>query len=74
VNDRKLTKDKIKEQLKFKVMVKVKIFEDICNCKDMENKINAFLVDNDVEFVDIKYSTSFNHCSVFSALLIYKEK
>ncbi|MBR5780982.1 MAG: sporulation protein Cse60 [Bacteroidales bacterium] len=55
-------------------MVKVKIFEDICNCKDLENKINAFLVDNDVEFVDIKYSTSFNHCSVFSALLIYKEK
>ena len=54
-------------------MVEVKIFEDTCNYK-LENKINAFLLVNDVEFVDIKYSTSFNHCSVFSALLIYKEK
>ena len=65
-------------------MVKVKTFttgsDNILHYEMLDKHINKFLVENDVEVVDIKYST----CAyanqmgggawMASAMLIYKEK
>ena len=66
-------------------MIKVKTFTigndyNVLHHEKLANKINAFLEENNVEVVDIKYSTSCGVtsrdgiCWVPSALLIYKEK
>lgn len=65
-------------------MIKVKTFamnsQNIAHRERFENNINKFLEENDVEVIDIKYST----CScvdnmggihwIPTALMIYKEK
>ncbi len=56
--------------------MKVKIIDE-GHEKDLENEVNKFLNENEVEIIDIKFSTS---CSVyseeqiycFSALIMYK--
>lgn len=67
-------------------MVKVKTFtigtnEGVFKHEILDNQINEFLAENDVELIDIKYSTCSNpvnlggvgRWTVF-AMLIYKEK
>lgn len=55
--------------------MKVKIFDE-SHEKDLEEQINNFLLDNDVDVVDIKYQVSVSvsgedqiYC--FSAMIIY---
>ena len=55
--------------------MKVKVFDENHE-KDLEERINKFLKENDVDIVDIKFSTSIGisgeeqiYC--FSALIIY---
>ena len=56
--------------------MKVKIFDE-SHEKDLEDKINEFLSENDVDVVDIKYEVSSSisgedqiYC--FSALILYR--
>ena len=58
--------------------MKIKIFDE-SHEKDLENDINNFLKENDVEIIDIKYSVSvalFSEEQIycFSALIMYKNK
>lgn len=56
-------------------MIKVKTFEAHVRAHYLDDEINGWLALNDVEVIDIKYSTGWNGRSfVASALLIYKEK
>ena len=67
-------------------MIKVKTFviknsNNICHPERLDNYINNFLAENDIEVVDIKYSTAMavlQNSEVYiwkpSAMLIYKEK
>ena len=55
--------------------MKVKVFDE-SHEKDLEEQINKFLKENDVDIIDIKFSTSIGilgeeqiYC--FSALIIY---
>lgn len=55
--------------------MKVKIFDEECE-RDLEEKINEFLNDNDLDVLDIKYQVSVGingeeqiYC--FSAMIIY---
>lgn len=57
--------------------MKVKLFDE-SHEKDLEEEINKFLSANEVEVVDIKFSTAIGlfsdeqiHC--FSALVMYKD-
>jgi len=57
------------------INMKVKVF-DLEDEKDLENEINKFLDDDDIEVVDIKYSVSSSIFSeeqifCFSAMIIY---
>ena len=57
--------------------MKVKIFDE-SHEKDLEEEINKFLSENDINLIDIKYSVSNSIYSeeqiyCFSALLIYKD-
>lgn len=55
-------------------MIKVKLFEKHFGC-DLDNDINKWVTENDVEVIDVKFSTCFNGRSIVpSAMLIYKEK
>ena len=47
--------------------------------EDLEKEINDYLKKDDIEYVDLKYSTATRHCDCFgycdllySAILIYK--
>lgn len=56
--------------------MKVKIFDE-SHEKDLEEEINKFLSDEDVEVIDIKYSISNSIYSeeqiyCFSAMIVYK--
>ena len=56
--------------------MKVKVFDE-SHEKDLEEVINKFLKDNEIELIDIKFSTSafsFGEEQIycFSALIIYK--
>jgi len=56
--------------------MKIKIFDE-SHEKDLENDINNFLKENEVEVIDIKYSVSvalFSEEQIycFSALMMYK--
>lgn len=64
-------------------MIKVKLFtkktRNTCSGDGLEDDINAFIEENNIEFVDIKYSSALylnNEKSpnyiLLSALLIYK--
>lgn len=60
-------------------MIKVKTFiMNSCNRlhhERLDNAINDFIAENNVEVVDIKYSTSLDQGSwIPSAMLIYKER
>lgn len=65
-------------------MIKVKTFkmntQNIAHHEKLDNVINKFLEENDVEVIDIKYSTCCHlgsmggSCWIPSAMLIYKEK
>ncbi len=55
--------------------MKVKVFDEEYE-KDLENSINSFLSDNDIEVIDIKFSTSSityldEQIYCFSAMIIY---
>lgn len=55
--------------------MKVKIFDEEHE-KDLENSINSFLNDNDIEVIDIKFSTascvfSEEQIYCFTAMIIY---
>ena len=57
------------------IILKVKIF-DLEDEKDLENEVNKFLDDDDIEVIDIKYSVSSSIFSdeqifCFSAMIIY---
>lgn len=57
--------------------MKVKVFDE-SHEKDLEEEINKFLSENDINLIDIKYSVSISIYSeeqiyCFSALLIYKD-
>ena len=58
--------------------MKVKVFDE-SHEKDLEEDINDFLKEEDVEVIDIKFSVSNSIYSeeqlyCFSALIMYKEK
>ena len=58
--------------------MKVKLFDE-SHEKDLEQDINNFLKENDVEVIDIKYSVAVSLFSeeqiyCFSALIMYKNK
>lgn len=58
--------------------MKVKLFDE-SHEKDLEQDINNFLQENEVEVIDIKYSVSTSLFSeeqiyCFSALIMYKKK
>lgn len=55
-------------------MIKTKYFKEsqMWNEKELDEKINNFLEENNIEVVDIKLSRDLN--GLCSALLIYKEK
>ena len=56
-------------------MIKIKTFEASVHAKYLDDDINGWLVENDVDVMDIKFSTGWNGRSfVASAMLIYKEK
>lgn len=57
--------------------MKVKVFDE-SHEKDLEDDINKFLLDNDIEVVDIKFSVSTSLFSdeqiyCFSALVMYNK-
>ena len=56
--------------------MKVKLFDE-SHEKDLEEEINKFLSANEVEVVDIKFSTAIavseEQIYCFSALILYKE-
>ena len=57
--------------------MKVKVFDE-SHEKDLEEEINKFLSENEIEVIDIKYSVSTSLFSeeqiyCFSALIIYKK-
>lgn len=57
--------------------MKVKVFDE-SHEKDLEEEINKFLSENEVEVIDIKYSVSTSLFSeeqiyCFSALVMYKK-
>lgn len=59
-------------------MMKVKIF-DMEDEKDLEAAINDFIIDDDMEIVDIKYQVSASVYSeeqiyCFSAMIVYFQK
>ena len=59
------------------IKVKVKLFDE-SHEKDLERSINLFLSEEDIEVIDIKFSTSISIFSseqvyCFSAMIIYKE-
>ena len=59
-------------------VMKIKIFDE-SHEKDLENDINNFLKENEIEIIDIKYSISvalFSEEQIycFSALIMYKNK
>ncbi len=58
--------------------MKVKIFDE-SHEKDLEDDINQFLKENEIEVIDIKYSVSNSIYSeeqiyCFSALIVYQDK
>ena len=58
--------------------MKVKLFDE-SHEKDLEQEINSFLKENEVEVIDIKYSVAVSLFSeeqiyCFSALIMYKNK
>lgn len=55
-------------------MIKTKYFKEsqMWNEKELDEKINNFLEENNIDVVDIKLSRDLN--GLCSALLIYKEK
>lgn len=58
--------------------MKVKVFDE-SHEKDLEEEINKFLSENEVEVIDIKYSVSTSLFSeeqiyCFSALVMYKKQ
>ena len=65
-------------------MIKVKTFtinsKNTAHHEMLDDKINKWLAENDVEVVDVKYSTCYgvtsrdSLCWIPTALLIYKEK
>lgn len=65
-------------------MIKVKTFvtnsKNIAHHERLDNAINAFLESNNVEIVDIKYSTccymnaNGAECWILTALMIYNDK
>ena len=65
-------------------MIKVKTFamnsKNIAHCERLENSINVFLEANDIEVIDIKYSTccymnaNGAECWIPTALMIYNDK
>ena len=57
--------------------MRVKVFDE-SHEKDLENSINMFISNNDIEVIDIKFSTSITmfaeeqiYC--FSSLIMYKK-
>ena len=57
--------------------MKVKVFDE-SHEKDLEEEINKFISENEIEVIDIKYSVSTSLFSeeqiyCFSALLMYKK-
>lgn len=57
--------------------MKVKVFDE-SHEKDLEEEINKFISENDIEIIDIKYSVSTSLFSeeqiyCFSALIMYKK-
>lgn len=57
--------------------MKVKIF-DLEDEKDLEDEINSFLDNNDIDVIDIKYQVSIGVFSeeqvfCFSAMIVYSE-
>jgi len=57
--------------------MKVKIFDE-SHEKDLENDINNFFKENEIEVIDIKYSVAISTYSeeqiyCFSALIMYKK-
>jgi len=57
--------------------MKVKVFDE-SHEKDLEEEINKFISENDIQIIDIKYSVSNSIFSeeqiyCFSALVIYNE-
>ena len=60
-------------------MIKVKTFDpnsaNPLHHERLDNEINSFIANNDIEVIDIKYSTAFaENQFIASALLVYKEK
>ena len=58
--------------------MKVKIFDENHE-KDLENSINSFINNNDVEIIDIQFRTAVSIYSneqiyCFSAMILYKNK
>ena len=58
--------------------MKVKVIDE-SHEKDLEEEINKFISENEIEVIDIKFSVSTSIFSVeqiycFSALIMYKEK
>ncbi len=57
--------------------MKVKVFDEMHE-KDLENSINMFLDENDIDVIDIKYQVSISMFSeeqiyCFSAMIIYND-
>ncbi len=57
--------------------MKVKVIDE-SHEKDLEEEINSFISNNEIEIIDIKFSTSISVFSseqiyCFSALIMYKE-
>ena len=67
-----------KKNLNFNNMIQTKIFSTIRQVnypENLETWINNFLSENDVELIDIKFSTvQTNNGFVMSAMIIYKAK
>lgn len=40
--------------------------------KELQNEVNDFLEDEDVEYVDLKYAVNIHNWNTYSAVLIYK--
>ena len=58
--------------------MKVKVIDE-SNEKDLEEEINKFISENEIEVIDVKFSVSTSIFSeeqiyCFSALIMYKEK
>ena len=60
------------------IILKVKVFDE-CHEKDLEEQVNNFLYDNEVEIIDIKYQVSVavsgeDQIYCFSAMILYKDR